>query len=256
MSQFTRAPRRALNTSVILAMAGSCPALAQVWDPVAQFSQSATPSGPWLYAQAANLAAPVIPLSTAPCGWQDPGGPNPGYPNIENCLSSGITMSPDSSGRLAVLRWTSPVAGPVRVSGSMAGYWNNTIVDGDLHIRHGQVELWSAMLRPAPFPPQPFDVSASVAPGETIDFLIGFGPNSSSEWDRVVLLAQIAQTACYANCDGSTAAPVLNVADFTCFLQKFAAGDPYANCDGSTAAPTLNVADFTCFLQRFAAGCP
>ncbi len=61
---------------------------------------------------------------------------------------------------------------------------------------------------------------------------------------------------CYPNCDGSTAQPVLNVGDFTCFLQRFAAGETYANCDGSTAAPTLNVGDFTCFLQRFAAGCP
>jgi hypothetical protein len=49
---------------------------------------------------------------------------------------------------------------------------------------------------------------------------------------------------------------VLNVADFTCFLQRFAAGESYANCDQSTAPPVLNVADFTCFLQRFAAGCP
>jgi hypothetical protein len=62
--------------------------------------------------------------------------------------------------------------------------------------------------------------------------------------------------ACYANCDNSTTAPVLNVADFTCFLQKFAAADAYANCDASTTAPVLNVADFTCFLQKFAAGCP
>ena len=62
--------------------------------------------------------------------------------------------------------------------------------------------------------------------------------------------------ACYANCDGSTVAPALNVADFTCFLQRFAAGHSYANCDQSTTAPSLNVADFTCFLQRFAAGCP
>jgi hypothetical protein len=61
---------------------------------------------------------------------------------------------------------------------------------------------------------------------------------------------------CYANCDGSTAAPVLNVADFTCFLSRFAAGDAWANCDQSTAAPVLNVADFTCFLSGFAAGCP
>jgi trimeric autotransporter adhesin len=61
---------------------------------------------------------------------------------------------------------------------------------------------------------------------------------------------------CYANCDLSTTAPTLNIADFTCFLRHFAANDPYANCDNSTAAPAINIADFQCFLQRFAAGCP
>jgi hypothetical protein len=61
---------------------------------------------------------------------------------------------------------------------------------------------------------------------------------------------------CYANCDCSSAAPELNVQDFTCFLQRYAAGSPYANCDNSTTTPTLNVQDFTCFLQRYAAGCP
>jgi hypothetical protein len=60
---------------------------------------------------------------------------------------------------------------------------------------------------------------------------------------------------CYANCDGSTTAPVLNVQDFSCFLNKFASADTYANCDGSTTAPVLNVQDFSCFLNRFAAGC-
>jgi hypothetical protein len=62
--------------------------------------------------------------------------------------------------------------------------------------------------------------------------------------------------ACYANCDQSTAAPVLNVLDFNCFLNRFATGDPYGNCDGSTMAPALNILDFSCFLNRFAAGCP
>ncbi|MBL9031130.1 MAG: hypothetical protein JNM80_05425 [Phycisphaerae bacterium] len=61
--------------------------------------------------------------------------------------------------------------------------------------------------------------------------------------------------SCYANCDQSTIAPVLNVNDFTCFLNRFAANDPYANCDGSTTPPILNVNDFTCFLNKFAAGC-
>jgi hypothetical protein len=61
--------------------------------------------------------------------------------------------------------------------------------------------------------------------------------------------------ACYANCDGSTTAPVLNVNDFICFNNRFAAGESFANCDASTIAPTLNVNDFTCFLNAYAAGC-
>jgi hypothetical protein len=61
---------------------------------------------------------------------------------------------------------------------------------------------------------------------------------------------------CYANCDGSTAPPILNVNDFSCFLTKYASGDPYANCDASTTAPVLNVNDFSCFLTKYAAGCP
>jgi len=61
---------------------------------------------------------------------------------------------------------------------------------------------------------------------------------------------------CYANCDGSTAPPVLNVSDFICFLNKYAAGDSYANCDGSTVPPVLNVSDFVCFQTRYSQGCP
>ena len=62
-------------------------------------------------------------------------------------------------------------------------------------------------------------------------------------------------SSCYANCDHSTTAPILNVADFVCFLNRFSLGDPYANCDGSTMPPVLNIADFSCFLNAFSAGC-
>jgi hypothetical protein len=61
---------------------------------------------------------------------------------------------------------------------------------------------------------------------------------------------------CYPNCDSSTLPPILNVLDFNCFLNSFAAGASYANCDGSTTAPALNVLDFNCFLNAFAGGCP
>jgi hypothetical protein len=60
---------------------------------------------------------------------------------------------------------------------------------------------------------------------------------------------------CYANCDSSTTVPILNITDFACFLNRFAAGETYANCDRSTTPPVLNIVDFACFLNAFAAGC-
>ena len=63
------------------------------------------------------------------------------------------------------------------------------------------------------------------------------------------------EPACYANCDGSTTAPVLNVNDFVCFGNRFAAGDSYANCDASSTPPILNAVDFICFMNKYATGC-
>jgi hypothetical protein len=72
-------------------------------------------------------------------------------------------------------------------------------------------------------------------------------------------------SSCYANCDGSTVEPILNVDDFTCFINEYASAQSlpyeqqvahYSNCDGSTIAPVLNVDDFTCFINQYAQGCP
>jgi hypothetical protein len=79
-------------------------------------------------------------------------------------------------------------------------------------------------------------------------------PNSS--WAGAFTTCPGGCTACYANCDGSTTQPILNVNDFVCFQGKYAAGDPAANCDNSTTQPILNVNDFICFQGKYAAGCP
>ena len=60
---------------------------------------------------------------------------------------------------------------------------------------------------------------------------------------------------CYANCDGSSLPPILNVNDFQCFLNVFAAQNIRANCDSSTQPPVLNINDFQCFLNAYAVGC-
>jgi hypothetical protein len=56
---------------------------------------------------------------------------------------------------------------------------------------------------------------------------------------------------------------VLNVEDFNCFMQKFrsglagnAADAVYANCDNSTAAPMLDAMDLACFMDHYTHGCP
>lgn len=86
----------------------------------------------------------------------------------------------------------------------------------------------------------------SAPPGGAGGFTLsgGFWPGTDTE-----------PAHCYANCDGSTTPPVLNVSDFTCFVNLYAAGHASANCDGSTVAPVLNINDFICFQQRFAVGC-
>jgi hypothetical protein len=87
---------------------------------------------------------------------------------------------------------------------------------------------------------------------------------SNAAFPRMRLLGISTEPLCYANCDGSTVPPILNVEDFSCFINEFAAAqalppqqqfDHYANCDESTTPPVLNVEDFTCFINRFAQGC-
>jgi hypothetical protein len=98
---------------------------------------------------------------------------------------------------------------------------------------------------------------------------IGFNPMRYGSPQRGLafpfLVLGAGPQACYANCDNSTIAPILNVDDFTCFINEFASAQAlpheaqvahYANCDGSTIAPALNVDDFTCFINEFAMGCP
>lgn len=91
----------------------------------------------------------------------------------------------------------------------------------------------------------------TVTPAGTYQWTVLYQPNAV-----ILRVTGFTPAPCYANCDGSGIPPVLNVNDFTCFLNKFAGGSSYANCDGSTSPPVLNVNDFTCFLNRYAAGCP
>jgi hypothetical protein len=102
----------------------------------------------------------------------------------------------------------------------------------------------------------------------TTTYVVGYGMNlnvSPAREHALLWMRPILPQPCYPNCDNSTTAPILNIDDFTCFINTYAAATAlthaqqlthYANCDGSTVTPAINVDDFTCFINRFAAGCP
>jgi hypothetical protein len=81
---------------------------------------------------------------------------------------------------------------------------------------------------------------------------------ASGEIGRVEVYYTPAAAPCYANCDQSIVPPVLNVDDFTCFINAYGQAQTlphaqqvthHANCDGSVIAPVLNADDFTCFIN-------
>ncbi len=60
---------------------------------------------------------------------------------------------------------------------------------------------------------------------------------------------------CYADCDQSTGAGVLDLFDFLCFQNAFIAQDAYADCDQSTGPGVFDLFDFLCYVNGFNEGC-
>ena len=76
--------------------------------------------------------------------------------------------------------------------------------------------------------------------------------------DRVVSarIARYGPASCYPDCDRSTGTGILDIFDFLCFGNRFAANDPYAcDCDTSTGLGVCDIFDFLCFGNAFSAGC-
>jgi aminopeptidase N len=129
-----------------------------------------------------------------------------------------------------------------------------------------------APLSPGEYTVRIKDTIVSAAAGLSLDGLIADPASPASlpsgnglPGGDAIFTFEIVGAACYANCDGSTAPPVLNIDDFSCFINEFALAQglphaqqltAYANCDNSTAAPVLNVDDFGCFINAYALGCP
>ncbi len=62
---------------------------------------------------------------------------------------------------------------------------------------------------------------------------------------------------CYADCDTFSGSGTLDIFDFLCFQNRFAAQDPWAcDCDTGSGFGICDAFDFLCYQNAFAAGCP
>jgi glucose/arabinose dehydrogenase len=177
--------------------------------------------------------------------------------------STSLLISPDNSPPQVTI--TSPVDGShYEVGGSVTEQLRAQVSDAETPTANLSY-AWQSILHhnthihPGPIVNQPSPDIVIETPGCTSEIFFW-------EFKLTVTDPQGLQTTrssfvyphctCYANCDGSTTPPVLNINDFICFQTAFAAGEHYANCDGSTVDPVLTVNDFICFQSAFAAGCP
>jgi hypothetical protein len=63
--------------------------------------------------------------------------------------------------------------------------------------------------------------------------------------------------SCYADCDSGSGPEVLDIFDFLCYQNRFAAQDPWAcDCDDSSGPGVCDILDFLCYQNAFSAGCP
>jgi hypothetical protein len=72
--------------------------------------------------------------------------------------------------------------------------------------------------------------------------------NFGSDFPYFLRISATPET-CYANCDGSTSAPVLNVNDFTCFLNLYAAADPAASVQVAGSSPGASTRSTCCWSR-------
>ncbi len=94
----------------------------------------------------------------------------------------------------------------------------------------------------------------AVAATETFVSAGAFGNDTLGPETGAAYVFSVIDVCCYADCDQSTGAGILDIFDFLCFQNSFVAGEPYAcDCDPD---PTCNVFDFLCFQNAFVGGCP
>lgn len=195
--------------------------LATTWDPAVEITPTTTanPSGPWSFGYVTALggaftiynhvyldSASPGPGSVMRCwDYTDPAGSWRGFvtKNISTVEqthyglpipSGGIAFHPGwtdpsvSGPNWVVVRWTSPIAGGVKINAGFTGRPDSGTPDVHVY-QKGTISRFDSMVASSATTSTP-DIYAAVAVGDTIDFLVGWG-NGAPQNDYTALAVTI-----------------------------------------------------------------
>ena len=172
-------------------------------------SKVTNPSVPWSYGYTNTLGGSLIPFTEYRAGdveaWLlaglDPSVSRSTTGNDVVCCSNTLVypadmlvLHPGPSGQQSVVRWTAPVSGVYAIAGHFKGV-NTTPTTTDAHIRlNSSTSLFSETIADY-YVPHPFSISQSMAAGDTIDFVVGYGTNGNHLSDSTGLAGTITLVA-------------------------------------------------------------
>jgi hypothetical protein len=186
--------------AVFIAVAAAPAKADNSWAMPSGFSLTANPNGAWSWGQsdAAGSLGSFTPftyrtmLLEAPLPlWSVPGGTdqnnasaytNTGTAAWRNVQPGEVDIHPGPDSHTAVMRWTSPIAGAITLVGLFGAGDHGTGIEGnvDVHVittnGAGTVtgDLFDVLNTPST---QPFNLTTTVAPGNTVDFVVGNAGN-------------------------------------------------------------------------------
>ncbi len=183
---------RALNSAEVSSLATP-----DGGDATSDFSVAQNPNGVWSYGYRATAGAafklyPTHDQTSGNVGtWYDATIPDTWHtPQVSHSAGSPlIHMHPGPQGQATIMRWTAPTATTVNISGR---FENMNSATTDVHVVHNS----SAALFDGAINVQgsvaPFSIRKTVAAGDTLDFVVGWGSNGNYNSDSTGLALVIA----------------------------------------------------------------
>jgi hypothetical protein len=172
-----------------------------VSDLVADFSIDSNPAGPWSYGYSKTLGGQFnrhkqsrTDIFQGVDGWGSPqvqenlwvmrnrsGAMITGNPPTYTIPHDMLHMHPGEGGIFDVVRWTCRRSGPYSIQGVFSGLDSGAAAEADVHVRkNSTTDLFNDVLCGARTQ-KPFDFTARLRNGDTLDFIVGVGP-SGKHW--------------------------------------------------------------------------